>query len=93
MRQEYSLQLLERLNALAEPGYRDFTAKLLPTVEPERILGVRTPALRALAKELRGTETAEAFLAALPHRYQEENLLHAFLLACEKDFSRCLACS
>ena len=91
MQQENRFRILDRLAALAEPGYRDFTAKLLPTVKPERILGVRTPALRALAKELRGTETAEAFLSALPHRYQEENLLHAFLLAYEKDFSRCLA--
>ena len=80
-----------RLRELAEPGYRDFSAKLLPTLDPERILGVRTPALRSLAKELRGTEAAEAFLDALPHRYQEENLLHDFLLAFEKDFGRCLA--
>ena len=82
--------VLARLLALAEPGYRDFTAKLLPTLDPERILGVRTPALRALARALRGSTEAEDFLASLPHAYQEENLLHAFLLADEKDYARCL---
>lgn len=81
----------ERLTALSEPGYRDFTAGLLPTVERERILGVRSPALRALAKELRGRPEAAAFLRELPHRYHEEKLLHAYLLAYEKDFARCLA--
>lgn len=89
--QNASELITERLFALAEPGYRDFTARLIPTLEPARILGVRTPALRALARELRGTQSAEAFLDALPHRYQEENLLHAFLLGTEKDFARCLA--
>ena len=83
--------LRERLFAMAEPDYAAFTAKLIPTLDPARVLGVRAPALRALAKELRGTEEAEAFLAALPHRFQEENLLHAYLLACEKDFGRCLS--
>ena len=83
--------IFERLCALAEPEYKAFNAKLLPNLDPAQILGVRTPALRALAKELLGTEAAELFLAALPHRYQEENLLHAFLLALEKDYSRGLA--
>ena len=83
--------LRERLFAMAEPDYAAFTAKLIPTLDPARVLGVRAPALRALARELRGTEEAEAFLAALPHRFQEENLLHAYLLAHEKGFGRCLS--
>ena len=81
----------ERLFAMAEPGYQAFLARLVPTVEPALILGVRTPALRALARALRETEAAEAFLEALPHRYLEENCLHAYLLAYEKDYDRCLA--
>lgn len=80
----------ERLFAMGEEGYHAFLAKLVPTVEPAGILGIRTPALRELARELRGTEAAEAFLEALPHRYLEENSLHAFLLAYEKDYDRCL---
>ena len=83
--------LRERLFVMADPGYRAFTAKLIPELDPDRIIGVRSPALRALAKELRGTEDALVFLEALPHLYQEENLLHSYLLAYEKDFARCLA--
>ena len=60
----------ERLFALAEPGYRDFTAKLIPNLDPDRILGVRSPALRAMARALRGTRAGADFLAALPHRYR-----------------------
>ena len=81
----------ERLFALAEPGYREFTAKLVPTVPPDSILGVRSPALRALAKELHGTETAAAFLGELPHRFHEENLLHGFLIERIRDYDECAA--
>ena len=81
----------ERLFALREPGYADFTAKLIPNVPWETILGVRTPALRALAKELRGTDEAAAFLDELPHAYFEENCLHAFLLEQIKDYDVCMA--
>ena len=80
----------ERLFALQDLGYRDFTAPLIPGVEPERIIGVRTPAVRKLAAELIREGKAEAFLEELPHRYLEENGLHAALLCRQKDFSRCL---
>ena len=56
----------------------------------ESIIGVRTPAVRKLAKELKKEGKAEAFLAELPHRYFEENGLHAALLCEERDFARCL---
>ena len=68
------------LLSLADPGYRDFQRKLIPTLAPERILGVRTPALRAYAKALVKTGETPAFLAALPHLYYDENQLHALLL-------------
>lgn len=78
-----------RLFELRDEKYRDFNSKLIPSVQPERVIGVRTPALRALAKELRGTEAAESFLRALPHKYFEENQLHAFLLDGVKDYEKC----
>lgn len=81
----------ERLFLLADPDYRSFSAGLIPNLPPERILGVRTPMLRALAKELRGTEAAAQFLSSLPHRYQEENALHAYLLVYEMDYSACFS--
>lgn len=85
------MSIQERLFALADARYREFTADLTPTLPRERFIGVRTPALRKLAKELCGGAEAEAFLAALPHTYFEENQLHAFLLGEMRDFSACLA--
>ena len=76
----------EKLRALRDEDYAAFQRKLIPNVPGGQISGVRTPALRALAKELRGTAEAEAFLAALPHACFEENQLHAFLISLEKDF-------
>lgn len=83
-------EIQERLFALQDPGYRAFTAPLLPGVPLESIIGVRTPAVRKLAKELKKEGKAEAFLEELPHRYFEENGLHAALLCEERDFARCL---
>lgn len=81
----------DRLLAMQDIAYRDFQRKLIPNINPEAILGVRTPQLRALAKELWGTQEAEGFLAALPHGTFEENQLHAFLIEREKNVGRCLA--
>ena len=80
-----------RLFEMQDLKYRDFTAKLTPTVPPERIIGVRTPELRKYAVELSKTEDAAAFMAALPHLYQEENNLHAFLIERIADYDACVA--
>ena len=80
-----------QLFALRDEPYADFQRKLLPTVAPETFIGVRTPALRKLAKDFRGMPEAKAFLAALPHDYFDENQLHAFLLCEERDFDVCAA--
>ena len=81
----------ERLFALQDADYAAFQRPLIPGVESAAFIGVRTPALRALAKELRGSAEAEALLRVLPHIYFEENQLHAFLVALEKDFDTALA--
>lgn len=83
--------ITQRLFSLADEGYRQFQTPLLPSVAPERIIGVRTPVLRKLAKELAGTAEAEAFLCDLPHTYYEENNLHAFLVEQIKDYDACIA--
>ena len=80
----------ERLFALQEVAYGDFQAKLMPTVERQRIIGVRTPALRTLARELFGSTEAAAFISALPHYYYEENNLHSFLIGRIRDFDEAL---
>ena len=82
--------LRQRLAGMGEEGYAAFQRKLIPTAAPETVLGVRTPALRKLAKELVQSGEGGALLVQLPHRYLEEDLLHAFVLAEEKDFAACL---
>lgn len=80
-----------RLFALQDLKYRDFHCALMPTVDKKSVIGVRVPALRALAKELAGTETAAAFLAELPHAYYEENNLHGLLIERMPGFDETLA--
>ena len=84
------MTILERLNVLRDEEYAAFSAKLIPGADLSHFIGVRTPALRNLAKDLAGTPEAEAFLSALPHTYFEEDQLHAFLVAREKDYSACM---
>jgi 3-methyladenine DNA glycosylase AlkD len=78
----------ESLFALQDLKYRDFQSKLMPTVPKEKIIGVRVPDLRALARTLRGTDEAAAFLRDLPHTYHEEDDLHAILLGGARDYDR-----
>lgn len=66
-------------------NYSSFSAKLIPNIDPNKILGVRVPKIRALVKKLTPSEKEE-FLDELPHQYQEENLLHGFILQSIKDF-------
>lgn len=81
----------ERLFALQDEKYRDFQIKLMPTVDPETVIGVRTPELRKLAKELLKRGDYDTFLNVLPHDHFDENQLHAFILSGIKDYDRCLA--
>ena len=79
----------ERLFAMRDLGYRDFHAKLVPSIDKEKIIGVRTPALRKFAGEFAKSPLAAEFLAALPHEYYEENNLHGFIIAGIRDFDEC----
>ena len=84
-------EIRARLFALQDQPYGAFQKKLIPNVDPDSFIGVRTPELRKLAKEMAKSGEGDAFLQTLPHRYFDENQLHAFLLSEEKDFSRCIA--
>ncbi len=84
------MSITEELYKIQDKKYADFQAKLLPTVDRNAIIGTRTPALRALAKRLKGSDEAKEFLASLPHRYFDEDQLHAFLLSEEKSFDVCV---
>ncbi len=77
----------ERLFALQDTRYRDFHRSLVPGMPEDYIIGVRMPALRQLVKEI----DAKMLISTLPHRYYEENQLHAIILSGMKDYDRCLA--
>lgn len=84
------MDILKTLQSLSDESYRDFHAKLIPNVNKELIIGVRTPQLKSFAKSIVSTKLAENFINQLPHKYYEENNLHAFLLNEEKDFEKCV---
>ena len=84
-------KIRKELFSLQDLKYREMQEKIIPTVKPESIIGVRTPELRRMAKELGGREGIGTFLNNLPHRYFDENQLHAFILAGMKDYAECLA--
>lgn len=78
--------ILNRLLAFKDDGYKSFHSKLMPTVNAETIIGVRVPHIRKLCKEIKGTPLAEKFINSLPHKFYEENNLHACLLGGITDF-------
>ena len=73
-------KVVSSLFALQDIKYKEFDQRLIPTVDPSTVIGVRKPDLRKLAKVLFKESGYEAFLSALPHRYQEENFIHAMLI-------------
>lgn len=75
----------EELFSHAEGDFALFQAKLMPSVDPRRVIGVRTPILRKMAKEYVKNEQIGKFLADLPHEYFEENNLHAFIISEMRD--------
>ena len=82
--------ITEKLMSLADPEYRDFQSKLLPTVSADSFIGVRTPQLRAFAKQLSAQQDTAIFLNDLPHRYFDEDQLHVFIVSRITDFDECL---
>ena len=86
-----TINIQEQLYALQDKTYADFQSKLLPNIPRETVIGVRTPHLRKMARQVSKTPAAQEFLRVLPHRYFDENQLHAFILSEEKDFQTCLA--
>ena len=80
----------EELFRLKDPKYRDFQSRLIPTVDSETVIGVRTPDLRNYAKQLIRNENVSSFLEDLPHRYFDENQLHAFVLSGMREYETCI---
>ena len=92
MDQESVIEMVQKeLFEMQDEGYRSFHSKLIPSVDPAKIIGVRTPQLRSYAKQFAKRPEAEIFLQQLPHTYYEENNLHAFLIEQIKDYETCVA--
>lgn len=84
---EIGIEIKQRLFELQDLGYRDFHSKLIPNIDKETVIGVRTPQLRRLAKEFSKRSDIEIFLRELPHEYYEENNLHGFIIENIKDYN------
>ena len=84
-------EIVAELFRLQDKEYARMQAKIIPTVSPDRIIGVRTPALRDFAKSLSKDQDIGEFLSYLPHQYFDEDQLHAFVISLEKDFDKCMA--
>lgn len=76
----------EKLFELRDEKYKNFQSKLIPTIDSEKIIGVRTPALRKFSKEFSKSDLCEEFLESLPHKYYDENNLHGFIIEQTKDY-------
>lgn len=84
-------EIIELLTASRDEGYAEFQRKLIPNIPPNSIIGVRTPELRKMAREVAKSDLCGSFLAELPHSYFDENQLHAFIISQMKDFDGCVA--
>jgi 3-methyladenine DNA glycosylase AlkD len=83
-------EIRKELKKLQDKGYREMQVTIIPTLEADSIIGVRTPALRQLAKEFSKRDDISEFLSDLPHKFFEENQLHAFILSGMKDVESCI---
>ena len=83
-------EIRTELFKMQDMDYRDFNSKLIPTVDKESMIGIRTPELRKYAKAIGKKEEVKEFLQALPHKYFDENQLHAFIISEIKDFKNCI---
>ncbi len=81
----------DELFKLQDIKYRDFQTKLIPNINIANVIGVRTPELRSYAKELVKSNNYELFLNDLPHKYFDENQLHAFIISEIKDYNECVS--
>ena len=83
-------EIINNLNSLSDSKYRDFQIKLIPGKTSDQMIGVRTPDLRSYAKELSKRDDVSDFLNNLPHKYFDENQLHAFIISLLKDYDKCM---
>ncbi|SDB40406.1 3-methyladenine DNA glycosylase AlkD [Pseudobutyrivibrio sp. YE44] len=84
------MTVYDRLLQAKDDKYKEFQAKLVPNIPAETIIGVRTPDMRNIAKDVFKSGDYKEFLQQLPHKYYEENLVHFFIISLIKDFDECV---
>lgn len=84
------LKIRDRLFELQDLNYLEFHSKLIPSIDKKTIIGVRIPILRKLAKKYIKDPESDLFLKDLPHKYYDENILHALLISEIKDYDSCI---
>ncbi len=84
-------EIRKLLFSLCDEKYRKFNARLIPTVPEDRMIGVRTPALRRVADDIIKVAGENEFLSVLPHTYYEENNIHAIIIGKTKNPAVCLS--
>ncbi|MBR5102475.1 MAG: DNA alkylation repair protein [Muribaculaceae bacterium] len=84
-------EIRQRLVELRDDKNAPFVSKLFPTIEPNKVLGIRTPVLRSLAKDVIKRPDLQEFFADVPHHFFEENQLHAFIISLMRDYDVCIA--
>ena len=84
------MKVYEMLLKVKDDKYKEFQAKLVPNIDEDTILGVKTPEMRNIAKEIFKSGKKDEFLKELPHKYYEENLVHFFIISMIKDFDECI---
>ena len=83
-------KIIQMLMEEQDMEYAQFHRRLVPTIEPESIIGVRTPILRKMAKKIAKDSICQDFLKELPHKFYEENQLHGFIISEIKTFENCI---
>nr|WP_308565708.1 DNA alkylation repair protein [uncultured Peptostreptococcus sp.] len=84
------MKIYKELEAIKEEEYAAFQARLIPSIDPSTIMGIRVPKLRAFAKSYIKDQECQDFLVSLPHAYYDENMLHGILVSEIKDFDTCI---
>ena len=91
MNTEAERKVKKLLLPLADSQYRSFNSRIIATVPEDKVIGVRTPQQRQVAKDVNKADYKDAFLSSLPHETFEENQVHGFIIELEKDRQKVIA--
>lgn len=85
-------EIRKEIKANEDIKFREFNASLIPNIDRSLVIGVKTPILKEIAKKYKDRDDIDEFLYDLPHKYFEENQIHAFIISSYKDFDITIDC-